>query len=151
MNSMINSQQLYNKDFVEWCKMTTSQLKERNFKHLDIDNLIEEIESLAKRERRELKSRLTVLLAHLLKRIYVNSPENFNGWELTIREQRRQIQDLLNDSPSLNSYLGEILDTVYRDALDDVRFEYKQTEFPDIWEFDLESNALLSEKYWEET
>lgn len=150
MNSTLKDQKLYNRDFVEWCEMTASQLKDRKFENLDLENLIEEIESLAKRDRRELKNRLTVLFAHLLKRIYVESPESFNGWELTIREQRRQIQNFLHDSPSLNPYLGEILNTVYQDALEDVRFEYKQTEFPDTWEFDLESTALLSETYWQE-
>ncbi|HEY9693348.1 MAG TPA: DUF29 family protein [Oculatellaceae cyanobacterium] len=80
--------------------------------------------------------------------MYVNSPENFNGWELTIIEQRRQIQDLLEDSPSLKSYLAEILAKVYANALNDVRFEYKQTEFPQTWQFEVETNVLLSQKYW---
>jgi hypothetical protein len=93
-------------------------------------------------------NQLTVLLAHLLKRIYVNSPENFQGWELTIREQRRQIQDLLQDSPSLKSYLGEVFNTAYQNALDDVRLEYQQAEFPDTWEFELNSESLLSDNYW---
>jgi hypothetical protein len=149
MNATLNIQTLYDQDFVEWCEATAAQLKERKFEQVDLENLIEEIEGLAKRDRRELKNRLTVLLAHLLKRIYVNSPENFHGWELTIREQRRQIQDLLQDSPSLKSYLAEVFNTAYQNALDDVRFEYKQTDFPDSWRFELKPNSLLSEKYWE--
>lgn len=149
MDSTFNIQKLYDRDFVEWCEVTASQLKERKFEQVDLENLIEEIEGLAKRDRRELKNRLTVLLAHLLKRIYVNSPDNFHGWELTIREQRRQIQDLLQDSPSLKSYLEEVFNIAYQNALDDVRFEYRQTNFPDTWKFDLKSNSLLSENYWE--
>ncbi|MCS6812815.1 MAG: DUF29 domain-containing protein [Cyanobacteria bacterium] len=85
----------------------------------------------------------------MLKRIYVNRPDNLHGWELTIREQRRQIQDLLQDSPSLKSYLEEVFNTAYQNALDDVRFEYRQMDFPDGWKFDSRSDSLLSENYWE--
>ena len=147
---MKKSDILYEQDFVAWCEDTANKLKKRDLNHLDFENLIEEIESLGRSDRRELKNRLTVLFAHILKRIYVNSPENFNGWELTIIEQRRQIQDLLEDSPSLKSYLAEILAKVYANALNDVQFEYKQTEFPQTWQFEIETDLLLSQKYWEE-
>ena len=147
---MKKSDILYEQDFVAWCEDTANKLKKRDLDHLDFENLIEEIESLGRSDRRELKNRLTVLFAHILKRMYVNSPENFNGWELTIIEQRRQIQDLLEDSPSLKSYLAEILAKVYANALNDVQFEYKQTEFPQTWQFEIETDLLLSQKYWEE-
>jgi hypothetical protein len=147
---MKKSDILYEQDFVAWCEDTANKLKKRDLDHLDFENLIEEIESLGRSDRRELKNRLTVLFAHILKRIYLNSPENFNGWELTIIEQRRQIQDLLEDSPSLKSYLAEILAKVYANALNDVQFEYKQTEFPQTWQFEIETDLLLSQKYWEE-
>jgi len=150
MDTSLKTHNLYDQDFVQWCDATVSQLKARKFEQIDLDNLIEEIEGLAKRDRRELKNRLTVLLSHLLKRIYVDSPENFHGWELTIREQRRQIQGLLQDSPSLKPYLEEVFSIAYRDALDDVRFEYQQVYFPDTWQFDLRSTSLLSSSYWED-
>lgn len=148
MKSIVNIHKLYDRDFVEWCETTVSQLKSRSFGNLDLENLIEEIEGLAKRDRRELKSRLTVLLAHLLKRIYIDSSENFKGQELTIREQRRQIQNLLHDSPSLKPYFEEILNTVYEDALNDVRFEYPQTQFPDLGKFELEFDRVLFQNCW---
>ncbi len=141
---------LYHRDFISWCEDTAAKLRSRELDNLDFDNLIEEIESLGKSERRELKNRLRVLLAHILKRMYVNTPENFNGWELTIIEQRKQIQGLFQDSPSLKPYLEEIFTEVYADALDIVRVEYKQIEFPHIWQFDSDSNALFSQNYWEE-
>jgi len=140
---------LYDRDFLAWCEDTATKLRKRDIDHLDFENLIEEVESLGRSERRELKNRLMVLLAHILKRMYVNSSENFNGWELTIVEQRKQIKGLLQDSPSLKPYFAEIFAEVYADALDIVRVEYKQTNFPDIWQFDLDTNSLLSNKYWE--
>jgi hypothetical protein len=147
---MPKTETLYDQDFVDWCEDTAAKLKVRDFENLDFENLIEEIESLGRSDRRELRNRLMVLLAHILKRMYVNSPENFNGWELTIIEQRRQIRDLLEESPSLKPYLVEILAKVYANALESVRFEYKQAEFPDPWQFDVQTDVLLSKKYWEE-
>jgi hypothetical protein len=61
----------YESDLNLWVEITISQLKARNFDELDIDNLIEELEGLSGRDRRELKQRLTTLLEHLLKRCYV--------------------------------------------------------------------------------
>lgn len=140
---------LYETDFVAWCERTVAQLKAKDIDNLDFDNLIEEIESLGKSERRELRNRLIVLIAHILKRMYVNSPENFNGWEVTIVEQRKQLKGLLKDSPSLKPYFTQIFTEVYADALDIVAVEYKQTEFPDSWQFDFEIDSLLFVKYWE--
>ncbi|NEQ73466.1 MAG: DUF29 domain-containing protein [Okeania sp. SIO2C9] len=139
---------LYERDFLAWCEDTAAKLKDKDIENLDWENLIEEIETLGRSERRELNSRLTVLLTHILKRMYVNSPENFQGWELTIREQRRKIQELLTDSPSLKPYLEEILAKVYTNALDDVKFEYQETEFPSFLAFDTNTNSLLFEIYW---
>jgi hypothetical protein len=147
---MPKTETLYDQDFVAWCEDTAAKLKVRDFENLDFENLIEEIESLGRSDRRELRNRLMVLFAHILKRMYVNSPENFNGWELTIIEQRRQIRDLLEESPSLKPYLAEILAKVYANALESVRFEYKQAEFPDTWQFDVQTDVLLSNKYWED-
>jgi hypothetical protein len=75
-------------------------------------------------------------------------PENFNGWELTIIEQRQQIKGLLQDSPSLKPYFLEILSGTFENALELVKSEYKQTEFPSKWQLDSDANALLSQQYW---
>lgn len=151
MNKIISKlDTLYEQDFVAWCEDTAAKLRNRDLENLDFENLIEEIESLGKSDRRELRNRLMVLLAHILKRMYVNSPENFNGWEVTIVEQRKQLKGLLKDSPSLKPYLAEVFAEVYADALDIIAPEYKQTQFPETWQFDLETDVLLSKKYWEE-
>ncbi|MFO0300816.1 MAG: DUF29 domain-containing protein, partial [Pseudanabaena sp.] len=127
---------LYENDFVAWCEATAAKLRNKELDDLDFENLIEEVENLARSDRRELKNRLVVLFAHLLKRIYVNLPENFNGWELTIIEQRQQIKGLLQDSPSLKPYFLEILSGAFENALELVKSEYKQTEFPSKWQLD---------------
>lgn len=142
------SKELYESDFVAWCNDTVTKLKAGKFDALDLDNLIEEIESLAKRDRRELESRLDVLLNHLLKRCYIPQSGNHRGWELTIREQRKELQRLLKQSPSLRSYLSEIFDQVWKVALAEVQEDYPEINFPENWESNCDTEAILTEEFW---
>jgi hypothetical protein len=139
---------LYEDDFCLWVADTVAKLKAKNFDALDLDNLIEEIESLAGRDRRELESRLDVLLNHILKRCYILTPENYRGWELIIREQRKALKRLLKQSPSLKNYLSNSFNEVWQLALSDARQDYPQIDFPDEWQFSREVENLLSEEYW---
>jgi hypothetical protein len=117
---------LYDRDFVAWCEDTVARLKAHDIDRLDFESLIEEIEGLANRDRKELESRLDVLLAHLLKRSYVQSPYDYNRWENTIEEQRRELQILLKHSPSLRNYFAEVFDGSWQYALKQVRKDYSQ-------------------------
>lgn len=140
---------LYEQDFCLWVADTVAKLQARNFDQLDLENLIEEIESLARRDRRELKNRLDVLLNHLLKRYYIPTPENYRGWELTIREQRKQLRRLFEESPSLRNYLSEVFDETWQVALADAQEDYPNVEFPDEWPFNYDVEAILSERFWQ--
>ena len=103
---------LYETDFYDWTQKQVSLLKTQQWEQLDTVNLIEEIETLGRRERQELRNRLGVLLGHLLK--WQFQPEKrSNSWLSTIREQRVQIKLLLQDSPSLKPYLDEVFFSVY--------------------------------------
>lgn len=140
---------LYANDLVAWLDDTVVKLKQRRFDDIDIDSLVEEIEGLAGRDRRELKNRLIVLLSHLIKRLYVDLPDDYRGWELTIREQRRQLSDLLEQSPSLRNYWIEVFSVAWETALSETREEYPQAQLPDQWMFITETDAFLSEKFWD--
>jgi Domain of unknown function DUF29 len=61
-----------------------------------------------------------VLLTHLLKRMYVAAVDDCRSWELTIREQRRQLESLLEDSPSIRSYWMEVFPDVWIESSSDV-------------------------------
>ncbi|MBE9113712.1 DUF29 domain-containing protein [Nodosilinea sp. LEGE 07298] len=113
---------LYESDFYQWIQQTAGALKAKAFDQVDWDNVIEEIESMGRSERRELKSRLIVLLEHLLKLHYwsAEGANNERGWRNTIIEQRRQIQLVLDDSPSLRAMLTDIYPDAYRQAREDV-------------------------------
>ncbi len=93
---------LYQKDYYGWLQENAQLIRERKFSEVDADNLIEELESMGKSEKRELSSRLTVLLMHLMKWQY-QAVRRSTSWRNTIAVQRIDIQDLLEDSPSLRT------------------------------------------------
>jgi hypothetical protein len=73
MTQVIKQASLYEQDLNLWLETTISDLQAGDFHHLDIENLVEELASLAARDKRELRSRLATLLEHLLKRCYVKT------------------------------------------------------------------------------
>jgi hypothetical protein len=93
---------LYEKDFYAWTEQTAQALRDQKLTEIDWDHLLEEIESMGASDYRELKSRLIILIAHLLKWEY-QSRERCNSWIGTIEEQRIQLQGLLEQSPSLKN------------------------------------------------
>lgn len=150
MTQAIPKSTLYDQDMVLWCADTVEKLRAGDFTSLDVEHLIEEIEGLAGRDRSEVENRLDVLLAHVLKRLYVDSADNYRGWEITIREQQKCLRRLLKQSPSLKNYFAEVFDEVWQDAVTDVRKAYPKTAFPDQWQFSREVDVLLSEAFWQE-
>lgn len=139
---------LYQQDLVAWCDDTVTKLKAGQFEDIDIENLIAEIAALAGQDRRELKNRLEVLLNHLLKRIYVDSHDDYRGWEVTVREQRRQLESLLDQSPSLRNDWIAVFPDAWKNALSDAQEDYSQVEFPTEWMFSSSIDELLQEKFW---
>jgi Domain of unknown function DUF29 len=112
--NLINSN-LYNEDFYLWIETTAKQLKDGKFAEIDLANLIEEIESMGRSEKRALKSNLLVLLMHLLK--YKYQPEKrSNSWLSTIFEHRRRLKEDLSESPSLKKYFSDVFNESYQDA-----------------------------------
>lgn len=107
--------QEYEKDFYAWAIHNARLLRERKLSEIDIEHIAEEIESMGNSEKRELVNRLAVLIAHLLK--WQHQPERrSNSWKLTILEQRDEVLDLLEDSPSLKHKIKEKMDRAYRKA-----------------------------------
>lgn len=97
---------LHDTDFYAWTQQQTRLLRLGDFNLVDIENLIEEITSLGERDKRELKSRLILILLHLLKWQYQPARRG-NSWRRTINEQRTELALLLDDSPSLQRVAEE--------------------------------------------
>ena len=108
----------YERDFFAWTQEQAQILRARETLELDWDNLAEEIDSMGRRDRRELESRLRRILHHLLK-WQVQPGLRGPGWRNTLIEQRRQAEKLLRESPSLRSHLRQLADEAYPDAVRD--------------------------------
>jgi hypothetical protein len=140
---------LYEQDYLLWIEDIVHKLRNRDIEGLDIDNLIEEIEDLGRSDKRELENRLAELFEHILKRNYVHIPDCYRGWVELIIKQRIGIRKLLKNSPSLKPYFSQVFDEVYADALKIVRNGYPQCEFPDMWPFSCDIEAMLNVDFWE--
>ncbi|AFZ42493.1 protein of unknown function DUF29 [Halothece sp. PCC 7418] len=118
----MKSSSLYETDYYHWVQTTVHHLQEQNFGAIEWTHLIEELESMGKSEKRALLSLLTRLLEHLLKLAYWESEKGRVGhhWASEIVNFRAQIQDLLEDSPSLRPQLPTLYEKAYPTAIKSV-------------------------------
>jgi len=112
-NKQIN---LYETDFYAWSQQQANLLRQQQWHQLDLANLIEEIESLGRKERQELQNRLSILIGRLLKWEY-QLEKRSRSWLATIRIQRLDTAEILIENPSLQSYLPEIFEKAYIKAI----------------------------------
>jgi hypothetical protein len=106
---------LYQEDETAWLEMTSRLLAERRFQELDHENLSEYLADMAKRDKREVLSRLSVLIAHLLKWEF-QADQRSKSWEATIALQRQELHELL-EGQTLRSYAAETLTKAYNRGL----------------------------------
>jgi hypothetical protein len=106
----------YDADFFQWTQSTAEMIRQGRLAEVDLEHVAEEIEDMGKRDRREVRSRLIVLLVHLLK--WELQPElRTPSWGSTIDEQRTQIQFAIQDSPSLRRLPSDELAATYKRAM----------------------------------
>lgn len=140
---------LYEKDFYAWAEENARLMKEGKLSQIDAAHIAEELESMTRSEKRELISRLAVLLSHLLK--WQFQPERrSNSWKSTIDAQREDVADILEDSPSLRHGMEKKLEKAYHKARFLVAAEtgIGKERLPDICPYDLDS--ILSDEFWPE-
>lgn len=113
----------YEQDFYGWTLEQTNLLKNGLFDQLDREHLVEELQSMSARERRELLSRLRVLMMHLLKWQHQPHYVGRSSWEKTIKTQRKEISYHMEDNPGLKPELEKIIGRAYDLALDDAEGE----------------------------
>jgi hypothetical protein len=106
---------LYERDFFAWTQDQADALRRRSVNELDWENLLEEVESMGRQARNELRSHLIVLLTHLLKWRF-QPQRRSRSWTFSILEQRREAERLILENPSLKPELAEILADAYRTA-----------------------------------
>jgi hypothetical protein len=109
---------LYDTDYNLWVLDTVKKLENQDFETIDLENLIEEVLSLSRRHKRKLESLLMRLIENLLILEYWQSEKERNRghWEREIFNFRKQLNRLLADSPSLNNYLYDQVNSCYEDG-----------------------------------
>lgn len=138
---------LYEADFAAWADRQAALLREGRLGELDREHLIEEIESLGRSERREIMSRMIVLVMHLLK--LARQPEAASqSWRASVFEQRRRLARLLRDSPSLKGYPAELLQDCHAIAREKAAAEtgLPVESFPERCPFS--ADQALDEGWW---
>ena len=129
----------YEEDFYVWLLNSAELLRQRKFSELDVENIAEELEGMARSDKRQFINRFAVLLAHLLKWQY--QPEKRSkSWERTIKEQRKRILLLLEDSPSLKDAIEKNLSDAYEIAILSAANEtgIDESHFPESCEYSFE-------------
>jgi Domain of unknown function DUF29 len=116
----------YDSDYFVWSQRQAELIRNLTLKGLDAENVAEEIESLGKRDRRELLSLAQILFLHLLKWQY-QPRKRSKSWQRSINNARKGIDAILSDSPSLRTVLASEADSVFIRAL---REAVKETGLP---------------------
>ncbi len=140
---------LYDEDFYAWANEQAGLLRSGKLAAADIENIAEEIESMGKAEKRELISRLSILLLHLLKWEFqpgLRGP----SWQATIKVQRFDLGDHLADNPSLKAALPDAIAKAYRKALVEAGAETGLPEetFPALCRWSYEQ--MMDDDFWPE-
>jgi ABC-type phosphate transport system auxiliary subunit len=102
---------LYEEDFPLWAERQAAMLRARRFDELDLENLIEEVEDLSRRERDTVESHVETILEHLLKLELSNAARPRRGWLVTIDKQRAKLARKL--TTTLRNHLEAELPTLY--------------------------------------
>ena len=107
---------LYEQDYYQWLETTIKRLHDRQLQADDIDNLIEELKTWGRTEKKVLRSHLRLIVMHLLKWRYQPNKRS-KSWQITIRNNRFDVEESLQDSPSLKSQLAELVAQCYPRAV----------------------------------
>jgi Domain of unknown function DUF29. len=144
MNTLVDT---YEQDFYAWLMQNAALLRQGRLAEIDVEHIAEELETMGRSERRELLSRLAVLLAHLLKWIY-QPHRRSRSWQATIKGQREDLKTLIDESPSLKPELEQRLQEAYRRARIEAERQtgIKEDRFPETCPCSLEQT--LDNTFW---
>ena len=140
----------HDEDFYGWALNTAALLKQKKYHEVDMNSIIEELEEMSRSEKRELINRLAQLIFHLLK--WQFQPD-FRGrsWRASIKEQRQQVEIILEQNPGLKSKLMDCIITAYKLSIPMIETEtpIDMKDFPTECPYTFEQ--LLDQQFYPES
>ena len=137
----------YERDFYAWANEQAALLRAGDSSRADLENIAEELERLGRTEKREFVSRLTALLALLLKARYQPGKRG-PGWREAIGSARGQLLEHLADNPSLKYKLPESIASAFRyarrSAVEEAASEDHAIPIACPWAFE----RMIEEDFW---
>ncbi|MHC5860538.1 DUF29 domain-containing protein [Nostoc sp.] len=145
MTAIIDIKTLYESNYLQWLEETIKCLKNRQLADVDYENLIEELQDLAKNEKRRVRSLLEQIIRHLLLYQYwdLEKPRNANHWAAKIISFRNQLNEDL--SANLRNHLEDNFNIIYSNFLDYVNAKTQLTNLPELCPYTLEQ---ILDKNW---
>lgn len=137
----------YETDFYSWTQQQAQLLRCKQTEQIDWNHLAEEIEDMGRSEKRELGSRLEILIMHLLKWQFQPNLRS-RSWKLTIKEQRLRLEKLLEESPSLKFCIEDVKGKIYTLAVISAEKETGLSSFPKSCPYNL--TEILSPEFFPE-
>ena len=134
----------FEQDFYGWTQQQAQFLKNRQLDHIDWTQIAEEIEDMGRSEKRQLASRLEVLIMHLLKWQFQPNLRS-RSWQLTLKEQRLRLAKLLQENPSLQPCLAEAILSAYPLAVISAERETGLSHYPNSCPYSPEE--LLNQQF----
>lgn len=107
---------LYTQDETAWLEAMAEWVRRRDLAGLDLDNLREYLTDMASRDRREVKNRLVILLADLLKWQFQPGKRS-RSWRTTVLNQRQELADLAGRGV-LRALAEAVLSEAYKNAVE---------------------------------
>lgn len=124
---------LYDEDFWTWTQEQAAALRARRLEAIDWDNVIEEIETLGRSEKRAWRSHCANVIAHLLKIEHSPASRDLDHWRKEIVAWQREMHDTLTENPGMKGDLSEMLARAWKDGRRDAAEKLVEQASPDDW------------------
>ena len=112
---------LYDRDFYSWAVEQSEAMRRRDLAAIDWDNVIEEIEALARAERKLLKTLCVRTMEHMLKIEHYReaSDKTLKYWMREIGNFRKQMAEIIKENPGLKGHYRTIFAEAWENGRSD--------------------------------
>ena len=149
------SKSLNDTDFTKWVQLTVKQLREKDFENLDLENLIDEVESLIYEQKKWITDSLITVLTYSMKRMFLDLPERFHDWERYVFRAQLDIKRDVANNETILEYWDDMFDHAWDISLIRLEADFKTHEeferslYPKNWQLAKDYGTLVKQDFWE--